>query len=257
MPFAVGRVVKQIDILSASTLHACTPEILNAEVAGQRIIDLFRRGKYLVFRFQNKKLLLVHHKMTGSFQVRQDMLAIPKHTRATIRLDDGTILCFVDPRRFGRLELSGPEASALRELGPEPFAREFTAKLLGEILAQRRSPLKPVLLNQKLVAGIGNLYADEILFTAHLNPKRSANSLTEREIKCLHTEIRRVLKSGIACKGASIVNYYRPGGERGEAHLAFQVARRAGQKCLAGCGGKIERILFRGRGTYYCPRCQK
>ncbi len=257
VPFTVGQVVKKIEILSPSILNACTPETLNAEVAGQHVTNLSRRGKYLVFQFENERLLLVHHKMTGSFQVIQGLSMMPKHTRAAIHLDDGTTLCFIDPRRFGRFELAGPEAETLKKLGIEPFAREFTVKRLGEILARRASPLKPVLLNQELVAGIGNLYADEILFAARLSPQRPANSLTEGETRRLHTEIRRVLRNGIACKGASLVNYHRPTGEKGAAHLAFQVARRAGQECPAGCGERIERIFYRGRGTYYCPQCQK
>ncbi|MCL2149396.1 MAG: bifunctional DNA-formamidopyrimidine glycosylase/DNA-(apurinic or apyrimidinic site) lyase [Dehalococcoidia bacterium] len=256
-PIVVGQVIRKIDILSLSTLRACTPDKLNAEVAGQAVTNLSRRGKYLVFRLESDKLLLVHHKMTGSFQASLGSSELPKHTRAIIHIGDRVALFFVDPRRFGRFELVGPEAAVLQKLGPEPLAREFTAKRLSEILARRNLPLKAVLLNQGIIAGIGNLYADEILFAARLSPKRLAGSLTQAEVRRMHAEIRRVLREGIARKGASLVNYYRPGGEKGGAHLAFQVARRAGQACLAGCGGMIERIFFRGRGTYYCPRCQQ
>ena len=256
-PFATGQIIRKIDILSPHTLQACTPEQLNEVIAGQRITSLSRRGKYLIFHMENGKLLLVHHKMTGSFQVTATLPEPPKHARAVIYLDNGLALYFIDPRRFGRFELTGPEAATIARLGPEPFAREFTVRRLGEILARRNVPIKSVLLNQELVAGIGNLYADEILFAAHLNPKRSAASLTLEETRCLHAEIRRVLQGGIMRKGASLSDYYRPGGEKGGAHLAFQVARRAGQACPGGCGGIIERISFRGRGTYYCARCQK
>ena len=257
LPFAAGQVIKKIDILSSSTLHTCTPEVLNTGVAGQRIAQLFRRGKYLVFRLANGKLLLVHHKMTGSFQVAPRISEPPKHTRAIIHLGDGTVFYFIDPRRFGRFELTGPEAASLEKLGPEPLSPEFTVKCLGEILAGRRVPLKSALLNQELIAGIGNLYADEILFAARLSPKRLASSLSMTEIRCLHVEIQRALQSGIERKGASLVNYYRPGGEKGGAHLAFKVARRAGEVCPAGCGGVISHISFRGRGTYFCSQCQK
>lgn len=256
-PFATGQIIKEIAILSLSALHAGTPDELNAEVAGRRIVRLFRRGKYLVFRLENDKLLLVHHKMTGSFQVSPGPSELPKHTRAVIYLENGPALYFVDPRRFGRFELTGPEAATLKKLGPEPLSQEFTVKCLGEILARRNVPLKPVLLNQELIAGIGNLYADESLFAARLSPKRLASSLTPKETRCLHTEIRRALQNGIDRKGASLTNYYRPNGEKGEAHLSFLVARRAGQGCPACCGGVIDHIMFRGRGTYYCPRCQK
>jgi len=257
IPIVVGKVIAKIDILSPSTLHSCTPDVLNAEVAGKRVTDLIRRGKYLIFQLESGKYLLVHHKMTGSFQVSSGSSEPPNHTRAAIYLRDGIVLFFVDPRRFGRFELTGPLSATLNKLGPEPLGREFTAEHLGAMLAQRNVPLKPLLLDQGFVAGIGNLYADEILFAARLSPKRLASTLDYHDVRCLHAEIQRALREGIARKGASLVNYYRPNGEKGEAHLAFQVARRAGQVCLAGCGGMIERTFFRGRGTYYCPRCQK
>ena len=255
-PFVVGRIISKIDILSPSTLRGSTPEELNTEIFGRRVIQLGRRGKYLIFYLENDKLLLVHHKMTGSFKVLPELSEPPKHTRAIIHLDNGFALCFVDPRRFGRFELAGPDSEILKKLGPEPFSREFTVKRLSEILERRNTPLKSVLLNQELIAGIGNLYADEVLFAAHLSPQRIASSLTMEEVRRLHAEIRRILKQGIVLKGASMVDYYRPSGDKGGAHLAFKVARRGGQACPAGCGGVIEHISFRGRGTYYCPQCQ-
>jgi len=256
-PIVTGQVIRNIDILSPSALFDGTPDALNADVAGKVIADLFRRGKYLVFHLEDDKKLLVHHKMTGSFQVTKGSSAPPNHTRAIIYLKNGFALNFVDPRRFGRFQLTGPVAAVLDKLGPEPLGEGFTAGYLYETLALRNVPLKPMLLDQEFIAGIGNLYADEILFAARLSPKRLSSTLTKSEVLCLHTGIQQVLEDAIKHKGASLVNYFRPSGEKGEAHLFFQVARREGQGCMAGCGGTIDRITFHGRGTYYCPRCQK
>ncbi len=255
-PYADGHTVKKIDILWPPTLRGSTEKELNEKVAGHRITELTRRGKYLIFHFDNGKILLVHHKLTGSFHAEANLKEPPKNTRAIIHLDDCMDLYFVDPRRFGRFELADPDTETLKKLGPEPLSRQFTEKRLAEILAKRKSPIKPVLLNQELIAGIGNLYADEILFASRIHPERPANSLTPAEVKKLYTEIRRALRNGIKRKGASIATYYRPGGEKGSAHLAFRVARKAGEPCPQGCKGKISYKFFRGRGTYFCPSCQ-
>jgi formamidopyrimidine-DNA glycosylase len=142
-----------------------------------------------------------------------------------------------------------------KKLGQEPLESGFTAKKLGEILHKRSAPIKAMLLAQDLIAGIGNMYADEALFLARIHPTRPGNSLSGAEIKRLHAGILEALRNGIASKGASIMNYYRPSGETGTAHEAFQVAHRRGEDCPI-CGGPIKRIVVGGRGTYFCPICQ-
>ena len=145
--------------------------------------------------------------------------------------------------------------ATLDELGPEPLEPEFTAEVLESILRKRKSPIKPTLLDQTLIAGIGNMYADEALFEAKIHPLRAADSLSPAEYRGLHKAIQHILTAAIEAKGASISNYVRPGGELGHAHFAFKVAHKRGENCPR-CNTPLERIVVRGRGTYLCPKCQ-
>jgi formamidopyrimidine-DNA glycosylase len=140
-------------------------------------------------------------------------------------------------------------------LGPEALSRNLSPKRFAEIMAKRSAPIKALLCDQGLIAGIGNLYADEALFEAKILPTRMGKSLTQNDAKFLHKAIHGVLLAGIKNKGASIVNYYRPDGSKGTAHTEFRVARRKGKTCFV-CGTPIERTVVRGRGTYFCPKCQ-
>ena len=148
------------------------------------------------------------------------------------------------------------KAVVVGELGPEPLLKDFTPAVLGDILKGRQTPIKSLLLNQTLIAGIGNMYADEALYHARLHPLRLAGSLNSKEIAALHEAIQHVLQKGIRNKGASTDTYFRPSGSKGAAHLEFQVAHRKGKECPV-CGGLVERITVQQRGTFFCPRCQK
>lgn len=226
----------------------------NCVISSQRIIGFSRRGKYLVIELENAKLLLVHFKMTGSFLIGNESDTPPKHSRAIINFRDGRKLFFVDPRKFGRFQLINKGESPLGELGIEPLSENFSIQTLEGLLSKRKTPIKIALLDQKLVAGIGNMYADEALFNSHIHPERPADSLTSSEVSRLFKAIHQVLRKAIQNKGASVVNYFRPGGQTGSAHSYFKVAHRKG-KCLI-CPATVKRIVIRGRGTYYCPSCQ-
>ena len=255
-PLVVGRTVKKIEFLWPRTLRGDTPESLDLKAAGRKITNLSRRGKYLVFHLDGSGLLTVHLKMTGSFLLVDSKDEPTKHTRAIIFLDNGQRLFFIDPRKFGRFQLVNRSGSFLDELGVEPLSSEFTPELLARLLAKRESaPVKSILLDQKLIAGIGNLYADEALFVAGIHPLRPGGSINFDETVRLRGAIRRVLAEAIEKKGASIANYFRPGGETGTAHNHFKVAHQLGKAC-PGCKGKVERIVVRGRGTYFCSSCQ-
>jgi formamidopyrimidine-DNA glycosylase len=154
------------------------------------------------------------------------------------------------------LWLTRDKATVLPKLGPEPLEPDFTPDVLAERLKKRKGPIKAVLIDQSVIAGVGNMYADEALFASKIHPLRQADSLTESEIKRLHDAIQGVLRSGIESKGASVVNYYRPSGELGHAHEGFMVAHQRGENCPR-CGTPIQRIAVRNRGTYFCPKCQK
>ena len=252
-PHVLGRAVKSVDIFWDKMVRRPSLAAFKRGVIGKKILRLSRRGKYLFFHLDGGGVLVMHMKMTGSLLVdpRDD-----KYSRAVFHLDDGTTVHFRDPRKFGVMWLAEDESAVNDMLGVEPFDPSFTTAALGKILKDRKSPVKPVLLDQSVIAGIGNMYADEALFEAKIHPLRPAGSLDESEVKKLHHAIRHVLRKALAKGGASIRNYIRPSGEPGNAHDEFVVAHGVGKDC-PGCGGPIERIVVRGRGTYICPHCQR
>jgi len=255
-PLVTGRRVKSVEFLWAKTLLSPSIAEFDSRVDGRRITELGRRGKYLIMRLDSGDSILVHLRMTGSFLVSRDQSLPDSHARAIIHLDDGSNMFFIDPRKFGKFQLvEDASTKVFDKLGPEPLSAAFTSKSLAGRLRGHKIPVKAVLVDQEVVAGIGNMYADEALYEARIHPLRMADSLSGEEIKRLHRAIRQVLKTAIENKGASIANYFRPGGEHGTAHKEFKVAHRRGEECPA-CGGPIERIVVRSRGTYFCPGCQ-
>jgi formamidopyrimidine-DNA glycosylase len=255
-PLVTGQRIKSVEFLWAKTLLSPSIAEFDSRVNGRRITELGRRGKYLIVRLDSGDSILVHLRMTGSFLVGRGKELPDNHTRATIHLDDGLNMFFIDPRKFGKFQLVEDTSNkVLEKLGPEPLSDAFTSAVLAAQLSGRKIPVKAALVDQGVVAGIGNMYADEVLFEARIHPLRAADSLSGDEIKRLHRAIRHVLKEAIENKGASIANYFRPGGEHGTAHKEFKVAHRRGEDCPV-CGGPIERIVVRQRGTYFCPSCQ-
>jgi formamidopyrimidine-DNA glycosylase len=253
-PLVTGRCIKSVEFLWAKTLLSPTLAEFESRVQGRAITSLGRRGKYLIMRLNGGDSILVHLRMTGSFLVRRDTALPDSHTRAVIHLDDGLSMFFIDPRKFGKFQLvKSEDVKILNKLGPEPLSSSFTAESLATQLEGHKIPIKAVLVDQGVVAGIGNMYADEALYEARIHPLRLADSLSGEEIKKLHRAIRHVLKEAIENKGASISNY--PGGNKGTAHEGFKVAHRLGAECPV-CGGHVERIVVRQRGTYFCPSCQ-
>ena len=227
-----------------------------SRLVGRKITGITRRGKYLIISLDSDDLWVVHLKMTGSLIIKPDGAEPPQHTRAVIRLDNSTSIFFRDPRKFGVMQLVKDKSTIANKLGPEPLTREFTPRLLAQRLAQRTAPIKALLLDQSLIAGIGNMYADEALFAASIHPLRSGSSLSPEEIERLHHAIQKVLKAAVNSKGASVDTYFRPDGTIGTAHFSFKVAHGKGKTCPR-CGAPIERMVVRNRGTYLCPRCQK
>ncbi len=225
---------------------------------GQKVGEITRRGKYLLFRLTNDKTLILHMRMTGSLLLREidnDDDELPKYITAEFRLDNKHDILFRDPRKFGTASLVNDEIELEKKLGPEPLNPTFSIQAFAEKLTNRKAPIKAILCDQQIVAGIGNMYADEALFSAGLHPIRQANELKDSEIANLHQAIREVLQKGIANCGASFSDYQRPNGQRGTQQDYFQVAHRGGQICYV-CSTPIERIPIRNRGTYYCPKCQ-
>jgi formamidopyrimidine-DNA glycosylase len=251
-PHVVGRSVSGLEFNWEGIVRRASLEEFSSRLIGQRIIGLGRRGKYLIFRLSSGQALIIHLKMTGSLWLKDP----EKFVRAIIHLDDGTNIYFRDPRKFGIMWLTDDEESVGGKLGPEALGKGFTAKVLAAKLKSRTAPIKALLCDQGLVAGIGNMYADEALFLAKIHPLRAGGSLTEEEVKRLHKAIQRVLRVGINDKGASTDTYFRPSGQPGTAHWRFRVAHRRGENCPL-CGTPLERIPVRHRGSYFCPKCQK
>jgi formamidopyrimidine-DNA glycosylase len=223
---------------------------LGPRLRGQTILDVGRRAKYIVFTLTHDSLL-VHLKMTGSLDVFPANSPLDIHDRVVFDLDGGEQLRFHDPRKFGRVYLVANASEVTGPLGPEPLDESFTLDLLVERLARRKGRLKPLLLNQTFVAGLGNIYTDEALHQAGLHPLRTANTLTPDELGRLYSAIRDVLAQGVANRGTNLDWAYT----QGENQHALRVFHRHGQPCER-CGTLIERIVLGQRGTHFCPQCQ-
>jgi len=254
-PLVKGRRISGFELFWEKTLRNETARAFERLVYGRIIQNIYRRGKYLVFELGENMRFSVHFKMTGSFLWASTREQHPLYTRAIIKLDDGASLYFIDPRKFGRIEPVGRDGGILKELGPEPLEDAFSVEVLASILAGRKTAIKAVLLDQRCVAGIGNMYADEALFFAGIHPLKQAASLNAGEISALHQSIQQVLRLAIERKGATVSDYTRPGGQAGQAQTGFKVAHRRGQSCLD-CNSRLQRITVGQRGTYYCPVCQ-
>ena len=225
-------------------------------IAGQPVRALSRRGKYILVHLQ-PHTLLVHLRMTGRLYVTPDEAEhdADRWLRLTLQLDNAHQLRFSDSRKFGRVYLVDDPAEIVGKLGPEPLDDAFTLAVFQERLAGRSGMLKPLLLNQAFIAGLGNIYVDEALFASRLHPRRRTDSLDADDVARLYAAIREALQNGIAHEGASINWYRKPDGSRGAAQKRFNAYGRTGEPCPR-CGQPIERIVVGQRGTHICPACQ-
>jgi formamidopyrimidine-DNA glycosylase len=255
-PGVSGRRITGVDILSVRTVAAPDPSGFKEGLMGREITGLSRRGKHLLFSLDNGRFLIVHLRMTGALLLKPSTEEPEKYVRIVIQLDNGRAMHFRDVRRFGRMWLVDDAAAVTGKLGPEPLAAEFTPQVLVRLLEGHASPIKSLLLDQTFIAGIGNMYADEALFNARIHPLQPGSSLNTNEIKKLHKAIRQVLSQGIRYCGASTDTFIRPGGDKGEAHLQFQVAHQKGKKCQV-CAQTIVRTTVHQRGSFFCPHCQQ
>ena len=255
LPYISGRCITGITLFWEGIVRQPSVAEFRSRIIGQVITGIARQGKYLLVGLSSGDLLIIHLKMTGALLIGQDSSEPPRYTRAIIHLDEGTSIFFRDPRKFGLMRLVKDKDSIVGKLGPEPLEADFTPELLARLLARRTAPIKALLCDQHLIAGIGNMYADEALFAARVHPLRAGESLSQEEIERLHSAIQRILWAAIGNKGASVNTYFRPDGSPGTAHFEFKVAHGIGKAC-PNCGTPIERIVVRNRGTYFCPRCQ-
>ena len=251
-----------------------------ARLTGQTVTGLGRRAKYLMADLGSGDVLLMHLGMSGSFRVeKKDDGHTPgefhyprgkdaAHDHVLFRMSSGADIIFNDPRRFGYMKVIGrraiEEEPLLRDLGPEPLGNEFDADMLARACANKKTSLKAALLDQRVVAGLGNIYVCEALFRAHLSPRRLAATLatkkgeTTEHARHLVDAIHDVLNQAIKAGGSSLRDHRQTSGELGYFQHSFQVYDREGEKCLSkGCGGIVRRFVQNGRSTFWCPKCQK
>jgi formamidopyrimidine-DNA glycosylase len=259
-PTIVGRRLERVVIHDERLTRPFGPAGVAAELEGEQIAALDRRGKYLIVRFESGRVLLIHLRMTGTLtHAPGGISGDDPHRRAVVSLDDGSDVVYRDVRRFGTwllLERDEIEPYLEARLGVEPLLGGFTPQALAARLAGRRAPIKAALLDQRTLAGMGNIYADEALWHARVHPLRPAGELAETEIAALHRGVRAALQTGIARQGATLRDYRTPNGARGSMQEEFNVYGRAGEPCPR-CGTPIEKIRAAGRGTWYCPTCQR
>ncbi|HEX6488053.1 MAG TPA: bifunctional DNA-formamidopyrimidine glycosylase/DNA-(apurinic or apyrimidinic site) lyase [Candidatus Dormibacteraeota bacterium] len=259
-PHLVGRVINGCEVRHPAVVRHPDPELFAAGVTGRRIEEITRRGKYILFRLDSGELLVVHLGMTGQLRYVTPEVPLLTHTHAILTLDGGAELRYRDIRRFGRL-LFGTEEELVRErklprLGPEPIDPEFKPIDLMARLKNRRAPVKALLLDQSVVAGVGNIYADESLFKARLRPDRPAGSLSRPAVIRLHDALRDSLLAGIRNRGSSVDDYVDAWGEKGSQQEQLLVYGRAGEPCV-NCGRPLGLVRIGGRSTVFCRRCQR
>jgi formamidopyrimidine-DNA glycosylase len=249
-PDLIGKTILSAEVRWARTL--ATPSLIQfkKQIVGQKILDVSRRAKYLILNLEDYNLL-IHLRMSGDLMIREGKIIPEKHDRLLLNLSDHHYLAFNDTRKFGRVWLTSQPEEILGKLGPEPFGKVFTAQWLFENLHARKRSLKPLLLDQTFLAGLGNIYTDECLHIANLHPLASSNNVTKEQAAALHKAIRAVLKEGIRRNGASIDWVYRGG----EFQNYFRVYGRDGQACTV-CGTTIQKLIVGQRGTHICPTCQ-
>jgi formamidopyrimidine-DNA glycosylase len=256
-PHVEGRTLDALEVSDERWSRPLAPAELAAAVDGRRIEALARRGKYLIWVLEDDVHLMVHLRMTGTLLL--DPPETPRFARVRFALGDGHELWFDDPRRFGTGELAlGEEALDAffaARLGLEPFDDEFTTTHLHALARTSRAPVKAFLLDQKRIAGVGNIYADEALFRAKIHPLRPANRLSKAQIEALRDGVIASLSAGIAAKGASIDDFRDPYGVQGTFQDQFLVHLREGEPCPR-CGGRVRKLRAAGRGTYVCEKCQ-
>jgi len=252
-----GCTVRRVIIRWPGSVGAPDPTLFAQRLVDRTVTSVNRRGKWIVIDLSDGQALLVHLRMTGQLLLEEAECSEDKYTRVIIYLDSGRRLRFSDMRKFGRLILTRNPGAVLGRLGPEPLADDFTAERFEGMLARRRGRIKSLLLNQRFLAGLGNIYVNEALWRAHIHPLRSADSLSSEEVEELHRAIRSVLRAAIMEGGTTLENgnFRQVNGEAGEFASQLLVYGRGGEACGC-CGTPIKRMKVGQRGTYFCPECQ-
>lgn len=253
-----GAKIKEVIINLSKPIKAPSPAEFKKRLTGRKIKAVRRRGKYIILEIEGGDYLFIHLKLTGQLIVEKSGGPLERHTHIIFCLSSGKDLRFIDLRRFGTMNLVDrlDKFKAYNELGAEPLDPFFTVEKLKWIIEKRRTKIKQLLMDQKRIAGIGNIYAAEALFRAGINPLRVSGTLKDSEIKKLHQQIQKVLKEAIKYKGSSVDNYVTADGEEGNYEEKLLIYGRDKKTCPV-CQTKLKSIKLGGRGTNYCPKCQK
>lgn len=269
VPAMEGAVIAQADV-NRPDLRWPFPDRMAERLTGSRVTTLRRRSKYILADLSTDETLLIHLGMSGRMLISGDPLgqflhdhpAPEKHDHVVFHMDNGARVTFNDPRRFGAMDLldtaTAPAHPLLASIGPEPLGNDFHEDYLVQKLSGRKTPIKSALLDQKIVAGLGNIYVCEALFRAKISPKRHVNKISEPRIRALVPIIREVLSEAIAAGGSSLKDFRQADGELGYFQHSFDVYGREGEPCrTTDCDGQITRITQSGRSSFYCPQCQR
>ena len=255
----IGLTIVGVTVKRPEIIPGFSPEEFSDKITGSEIIKLGRRGKYLLLYLTDAQVLVVHLRMTGQLVYAEPETELAKHTHAVFFLSNGQELRFTDMRRFGRLILTTLAGlslvSGLKDLGLEPLDQEFTPNYLQRKLLNRRTRIKSLLLDQAFIAGLGNIYVDEALHRAGLNPKRPASTLSPEEITLLYHSIKAVIQEGIQNRGTTFKDYVDGEGRKGSFQELLRVYNRAGSPC-PNCGTAIAKSKVSSRSSYFCPACQ-
>ena len=256
-PQLVGRRVEGVRVAWAHSLGGMAPAKFRRRIKGSTFRDVWRRGKYIVMELEPDSVLVGHLRMSGRMRVRPRKERPDDYARVSLELDDGGVFDFIDVRKFGRLVLAARPEQVFPALGPEPLGPDFTREWFRAALRSRKRLLKPLLLDQSFVVGLGNIYTDEALHVARLHPLRRAHKLRGRAADTLHAAIRDVLQAAIDRQGSSFDRFYRtPEGQPGSYQHEFRVYGRTGKPCPR-CDRPIKRIVVAQRGTHLCTGCQR
>ena len=255
-----GLTFKSINLIMPKVIRTPESQEFIENLCGKKVKKIGRRGKYLIIYLSDHFILVIHLRMTGKLIYEPPGTLPAKHTHVIFKFDNDCELHYSDIRQFGRMALMEADRMdtwpGLKNLGVEPLSEVFTRDFLKKELKRRRTKIKPLLLDQTFIAGLGNIYTDEALHRARINPEKSGSNLDSREVARLYLAIKEVLEQGIANRGTTLRDYVDGTGQSGLNQLSLKVYGREGDPCSI-CGQIIERMRLGGRSTYYCPKCQK
>lgn len=254
--FIVGKTIEDVQVPQPRLRRPVPVAELQRWVLGQRIVRLDRRGKYLLWHLENGAVVAIHLGMSGRLGYYTEATACETHTHVIVTFSEGGVLHFRDPRRFGSLDVYAPGRTCLPQMGVEPLSADFTRDYLTAKCGDSKRAIKTLLMDQKIVVGVGNIYATEALFLAGIHPLRPGLSLQPAEIESLRAAVVTILNQAVARGGTTLNDFRNARGEPGFFQMDLAVYDRAGQPCPC-CGGNIQKLVFNGRSAFVCETCQQ